>query len=851
MNSNRFAAIFIVLLLSAFTYAVAVHAYAWCEDPDPSGCETKSDGRCCTDIICGDPPVDESHCGWACAGKCDGDDDDDGGDDDDDGGDPCAGVSCPDTCEDDVLKSNGYCSDGSCIYNTGTTCSYGCAAAKCNDPDNKKTLCEGKGFLWMPQGTDGGKCCGDDPSNTPPTAPDSGRVLDSATSEHKEWLCTVPASGPVVTQSAGRRGEVVPIPVMASDALSSGSHWYVCDSKKNSIHNPSETHKYDWWDGRRVDDTCRYVDGIGFYCGEITGSDMVEKAASSGTPTALISDTIDNSDDGKWYNYYGRLLGGTNEDIGSADNPLKVTLSGLDPSASYVVTIELANDAQGNNFYVRIGNSGTYKRLGEKYNAWKALEVGKVNGTASTSVQFYYEGKTSATIRMAVRNIRAVKVGVPYAEQRPVVELDHDYVCGTGMLFGGQTLAGERFIECCGSASECKTEHALHTKGEVEVNGTTWVCAGDYRFYDKALVDSDRVVCELLGYLWSGDACCGNDPTEQLIWSWRGEQKGCCYASSSQCLVDNNGSSLNNNLPETFFTTEKGPHCIASSQHMLNHFCDAGTWRSRNKGPADKLLKIVKDKDADNYVLFCDDYENALAYYNYVTSMNNPLEKSFLAAESCYSGSKDYPCFNTFCVAAAPDKGFAVVGGSYNYPKNVSHVEELTGEKKGACDPALGKSGYHKCSSSLLGGAKLWFAEDKGGFIYSTDEIRVPGSGLWEWIKSKFDAFFNWLKHKHTLANDVMTKADTYERFYVLVADGEAKTVFGREEGVYTAAGYDSLIAVDFTGFSSDLCAQLADRFPGSCNTVGGTSQYVSAEESEQPSLFELWQYLTSALRVT
>ena len=150
----------------------------------------------------------------------------------------------------------------------------------------------------------------------------------------------------------------------------------------------------------------------GYSCNEITGSDVIELAASS-ADSGLISDTVDKSNDGRWYNYYGRLLGGTNENIGTADSPLKVPLSCLDPGAKYIVTIELANDAQGNNFYVRIGDSGNYQRLGEKYNAWKPIEIGTVTGVAETSVQFYFEGKPSSTIRMAVRNISAVKDYTP------------------------------------------------------------------------------------------------------------------------------------------------------------------------------------------------------------------------------------------------------------------------------------------------------------------------------------------------------------------------------------------------------------------------------------------------------
>lgn len=741
------------------------------------------------------------------------------------------------------------CPPEDCDYSK-KTCTYGCFNAACKNPDQDKTLCESLavGGVWMAIG-DGttGKCCGDDPSDEP--EPDSGRVLDSATQEHKEWLCTVSDDDvPTITQSKDIRGEVVPIPGMASDALSggiSGSNWFICDSEKNSDGKDDFDHKYDFWNGRRVDDTCRYATGVGFYCGEVAGSDIIEVAASS-ADSNLISDTVDRSDDGLWYNYYGRLLAGTNEDIPTVSVPLE----GLDPGASYVVTIELATDAQGNKFYARVGDA-EYKHLGAKYNAWEPVEVGTVTGVAETTVQFYYQGISSFTIRMAVRNIRAVKVGVHYAKQRPVVELDHDYICGTDMAFGEGTLTGERFIECCGSDSECKTGQALQTGDKVEVGGTTWVCADDYRFYDESEVNTDPVVCELLGHIWSGDSCCGDDPgNEQKIWSWRGEQQGCCYASSSQCLVDNAGSPNNNNLPETYFKTEKGPHCIASSQHVLNHLCDAGTWRSRNKGLADKLLKLVEDKDADNYVIFCDDYENALAYYNYYTSGYNDIEDDFLAEGSCYSSSKEYPCFNTFCVAAAPDEGFVVVGGSYNYPKNVSHVEELAGVEEGICGNPGPDDDYEDCGGSgYPTKANLWFSGMEQSFIYSAEKIGKPGGGMFGSVKAKFDAFLAWLTGKHTLAQDVIDKADTYERFYVFHS-GE-KEVFGREEGVYAEDGYDSLIGVDFINFEGDLCGQLKDQFSGNCDTVGGTSQYISAQETEQPTMFELWQYLTSSLRMS
>ena len=45
-------------------------------------------------------------------------------------GDPCAGVDCPNTCSGDTRKYNGSCSDGQCQYSE-ENCAFGCASGVC------------------------------------------------------------------------------------------------------------------------------------------------------------------------------------------------------------------------------------------------------------------------------------------------------------------------------------------------------------------------------------------------------------------------------------------------------------------------------------------------------------------------------------------------------------------------------------------------------------------------------------------------------------------------------------------------------------------------------------------------
>ncbi len=725
------------------------------------------------------------------------------------------------------------------------TCTYGCANNKCNDPDSDRALCEQRGFIWMPQGA-GGKCCGDDPSDSVPTAMDSGKVLNSADAAVGELLCTVSGTTPATYSAIANVGKILRVPGTTFDALAGQYNWHVCDSDLNSSGKTPLDQAYALWDGCRADATCRYPFGAvtqcaGLVCGAVAASDVVEMAAVNGTPQTLVS-TTDSDTDGKWYAYYGTLLAGPSETVGTASAPFNVTLNGLSSSFGYTVTLELANDAQGNDFYVRV-NNGAWTRLSGKYNAWTEVPAGTVTNAQQAQVQFYYAG--GASLRMAVRNVMAVKNGVLVADQMPVVRArDREYLCGTNLALKNMSLSGERFVECCGSGACVNSGQAASSGDIITTAGKDWLCGSDNAWHDMGNVDDNEYVCELLNWVWSGGKCCGNDPGESYVWGWRGEEPGCCSAAG-QCLVDNAGSPLYDGNPDAYYQTGPGPHCISAGQFVVNKLCDAGVWRSRNKPLADKVLKVVKDSDSSNYVLFCDSYENALAYYDYLTAGNDPLEAGFLANNSCQSGSRQYPCFNTFCVASAPEEGLVVVGGSFNPPRGLSDVEEAL-DQVGECsaDEQRMDGKFSRCND------RLWVNNATRSFIYASEKIDI-GSGLWNDIKAAFEALITWVAgNKYTFAEEVVEKADTYERFYIL--ENGQKRVFGREEGIYRADAFDGILAIDFEGFGPELCTQLEERFTGSCTSSGANTQYVAAARSdpEQAELFSLWADLTGSLRV-
>jgi len=727
------------------------------------------------------------------------------------------------------------CGSGACSTYQSETCEFACSPAACLDPDNSQTLCESSGFIWMAGTTT--ECCGDDLG-------DSGRIVQSTDLINiGQLLCHKPGGTWTVTQSQGIKQEITLVPEISSgsDVLSVGALWFVCDANKDSDGDRDFDRNYDFPSGHRVDDTCRYPGGT-FTCGAIVNTEYIEVFPSTGTPAGQIN-RAENIADDKWYVSDGNLVALGSETIGSSSNPFTVTLTGLDPdpAVSYNIEVKVMSDLPGNEFFIQVGSSG-FKQYGEKYQQWTPLPPWLHTGSASVDVQFYWAGGLANVF--AVGQIRAIKQGVAYAPPRPIVELTHEYLCGNNPS-NPAGLTGERYVECCGD-EPCWATQGIAAGEEVTADGIAWTCGTDEVFYKTSDVGGSETLCEALGRIWSGGQCC--DPAEAFRWNWRGEEQGCCSGPSSpQCLVSNDGSKILNDLPATFYTSQEGPQCIGDGQYVIGHLCDGGEWRSRNKPLADKLLQIVKDADASNYVIFCDNYTSVLAYYNYLTEGGNPLDASFLREGSCAAGSRAFPCFNNFCVAAAPDQRLVVVSGSYNPPVGSSEVGEIFGMST-ACTNRNNSQVFKKCGSN-----KLWLNAQDGLFIYSEGGVSIPGSGLFSWMRGLFDGFMSWISGKggqYTLAQDVVDRADTYERFYVL-QDG-SKEIFAREEGVFKTGGNDSLILVNFIGFSSDLCGTITSKYPGSCEQAGGNGQYIAgvASDPNQIELFDLWQDLTGAVRV-
>lgn len=134
--------------------------------------------------------------------------------------------------------------------------------------------------------------------------------------------------------------------------------------------------------------------------GMITGDGSVITVHSrTGSPTNLIDD-VHNIDDHKWWDStgHGYLASWGNEVIGSDTNPLKVRVTGLNPSKKYKVEFEIFTQNAGKNLWIRrsdlVGYTLYNDEYGDESGIWAEINLGEVTGRTEIGVDVYLDGGT-------------------------------------------------------------------------------------------------------------------------------------------------------------------------------------------------------------------------------------------------------------------------------------------------------------------------------------------------------------------------------------------------------------------------------------------------------------------------
>jgi len=384
--------------------------------------------------------------------------------------------------------------------------------------------------------------------------------------------------------------------------------------------------------------------------------------------------------------------------------------------------------------------------------------------------------------------------------------------------------------------------------------------------------------------------CC----REQVVrYTWDKRYEGFC-PEESQCLVNPGGDSANNNDPSKYDYTgdpefddpnssansDDNPICINNTQYIGDHYCENGNWTTRTKLLAVQLLNLTEGSYAPNdYVLFCDEYDNTLNYYSYRIDIppatNNRIDEYFIKqVGGCKIEGADVPCANKVCILKYKkdsDEYNVVFGASLNQPIDSAKFSFLEALNKlnDYCNGALNDSDYdnqfHSCNDNDDNEHDIWYNPELQLVVYAKDQVKLTPLTFWDkfvlFIRSPFTSIFN------TIINVIIPtytggveidynfigKTSNFDRLYI--SNKDPKIIRGVTEEIAN----DEFLAITYEGFSENICEsvdiynQEVAEMPEIINCNESASVYYVETKKfigQAKSMIDNWYDLTAKLRV-
>ena len=337
----------------------------------------------------------------------------------------------------------------------------------------------------------------------------------------------------------------------------------------------------------------------------------------------------------------------------------------------------------------------------------------------------------------------------------------------------------------------------------------------------------------------------------------------CLVSASPDANEDWNG------LPSKYFSDPPGPKCINNGQYILDYYCESGEWTTRTKLVGLTLLDFAQSKSND-YVLFCDNYKNALNQYEYIvgsgsdTKLVEDLFKDYRCEQ--VNSTTRTTCTNHFCVLKY--RGGTAIGTSLNTEitdEDYSFLFALN-HSEDACDNVNTGNSFQSCDDWTSTG-RVFYNPVLKSFIYLSSIDSLPStiySTLFNtFIKPEFDDVQTYVTNNvedpdvSALNFSFFKDTNLYNRWYY--SRQISKYVFGFLEKDQTEFGYDYL-GMKYTGydFGTDACDNMFKQYGTShkgrgvfCEDQSGSDFFViakGAKNSNSP-LIDAWQDLDSKLR--
>ncbi len=305
-----------------------------------------------------------------------------------------------------------------------------------------------------------------------------------------------------------------------------------------------------------------------------------------------------------------------------------------------------------------------------------------------------------------------------------------------------------------------------------------------------------------------------------------------------------------------------GTKFINDSYYTGDHYCQNGTWTSRTKALALKLLSIKQTHtdQLDNYVLYCDKYDKTLPHFNYFIQGTSAL-RYIKGQEICqddifcdYQCGEAETCTNNFCVLKYNDRVYGdtiLFGTSLNREINVTDYPFYELFDYTNCNDALTTSSYNKCNSNK--DAKiLWYNSKSKISIYTQNNININSdfSLLDYFLEHPFKAILYFINNFEVFIGDFGQPIDfggnftNYNKIYLSQKDNKIiRGIVERETNTVNR------LLINYTGFNQDICVTI-DKIglnELNCETYESSS-YVGTLNNDLITYY--WQDLTSKTRI-
>lgn len=341
--------------------------------------------------------------------------------------------------------------------------------------------------------------------------------------------------------------------------------------------------------------------------------------------------------------------------------------------------------------------------------------------------------------------------------------------------------------------------------------------------------------------------------------NWDRTESGVC-PNIKQCLVSASpqAKAEYNDQPGKYFTDPPGPKCIADKQHILDYYCEEGSWTTRTKLIALTLMDFASTQ-SNKFALFCGNYKDALNHYQYLVGSNTDtkLVEDFLKDYRCpqYNTTTKEACVNNICVLKYQD-GVAI-GTSLNTKINDDEHSFLLAlnHSSDACDNINSGENFQRCTDWNKRG-RAFYNPGINSFIYLSTDDTLPSAkysaAYNAFIKNNLESIEDYAANIQDSNLSFVKNTRLFNNFYYS-QQGSGKIIFAFLEEGQELFDYD-YVGARYKGIDlgNNPCSDVFEQYDAwsFCEETSGDIKIIAKQTPDKKSpLVEAWADLSGKLR--